>query len=55
MCEVRSQEKTLKNKPPKNKYSSQQQKVVNNEKKWTMMNPIFRQMKKLSPVDKTAN
>ncbi len=42
MCEVRSREKTTKNKPKKTVYSGY------NEKEWTVMNPIWCQMKKCS-------
>jgi hypothetical protein len=40
MFEVRSREKTTKNKPPKKNI------VVNSEKKWTMMNPFDVEWKK---------
>ncbi len=44
MCVVRSKGKTVKNQKLKIKIT-----MVTNKKKWTVMNPIWRQMKKCNP------
>jgi hypothetical protein len=47
MCEVRSRGKATKN--PKKKKKEKRSTVISNKKKWTVMNPMWRRMKKRSP------